>query len=67
MNNEVCREHSGCLARISNLEKDNTKQWGEISRMNEKVDSIMTRLNIVLGSVVVACIMLVLNLLFKVV
>ena len=65
MTNELCHEHSGCINDIANLKHDNAKQWQEIGRMNDKIDGIMTRLNVVLGSVVVACVMLLLNLVFR--
>ena len=65
MDSEVCHEHTGCLARIKNVESDTTKQWLELEKMRDKVDGIMTRLNVVLGSMVIACIMLLLNVIFK--
>lgn len=65
MNNETCHEHSGCIQRLTNLEKDNIKQWEEIVKVDDKTNSIMTRLNVVLGSIVVACVMLLLNLVIK--
>jgi hypothetical protein len=62
---DVCQHHSGCLADINNLKDENKSQWGAIDKMSDKVNSIMTRINIILGSVVVACIMLALNLLME--
>jgi len=53
-----CTEHSGCIARIKTLEEQTHSQW-------DKLDSIFTRLNVILGSVVIACIMLVINILIK--
>lgn len=49
-----CPEHSGFKARIDNLEE-------EYKDMNSKQDKIFTRLNIILGGICVACIMLVVN------
>lgn len=64
-NRSKCDEHSGCVARIENLEKNNLSQWEKIDKVDNKVNSIFTRVNIVLGGIVVACIMLVINLLIK--
>ncbi len=61
MTNDVCHEHSGCITDIKNLKSSDSKQWEEISDMRDKVDSIMTRLNVILGSIVVATIALILT------
>lgn len=67
MTNDVCHEHSGCVTDIENLKSSDSKQWKEISDMRNKVDAIMTRLNVILGGIVVAIIMLLLNISFKIV
>lgn len=64
--NNHCSDHSGCLADITHLKCENRKQWDKMGRMGDKIDSIMSKLNVVLGSIVVACIVLALNLIFKV-
>lgn len=51
-----CTEHSGCLARITNVEED-------IHDMKTRHDSIFTRLNIILGGIAVACVLLAVNIL----
>ena len=55
MDGRKCAEHSGCMARIDNLEKDN-------EAMAKKVDKIFNRINLILGGIVVSCIMLAINL-----
>jgi len=57
-----CTEHSGLMARITNLEKIDHEQWESMKKRDERIDSIFTRLNVILGGVVVACIMLAINL-----
>ena len=61
MENGTCKEHSGFVARIGALETENTDQWGKFNTMDQRIDSIFTRLNIILGGMVVACIMLAIN------
>ena len=55
MHDSTCKEHSGCMARIENIEKDS-------ELMAKKVDKIFNRINLILGGIVVSCIMLVINL-----
>ena len=64
---ELCHSHSGCINDIDNLKSDSVKQWEELGTIRGKVDSIMARLNVILGCVVVAVIMLLINLSFKIV
>ena len=64
-NNNICRDHSGCLTRLDHLELENSHQWRDIISMKEKYDSILTRINVTLGSIVVACILLIINILIK--
>ena len=61
----TCVEHTGCIARIDNLERTNHEQWGKIGKLNDRLDSIFTRINITLGGIAVACILLVVNLIIK--
>lgn len=61
----ICSEHSGCMARVERLEKENNDQWDRLAKTDERMDSIFTRLNIVLGGIIVACIMLAINLALK--
>ena len=63
--NDICKEHSGCLARIGGLEKSEGEQWGEMTEMSNRINAIFTRLNIILGGVVVACVMLAINIVIR--
>ena len=55
MNDYTCKEHTGCVARIEHLE-------GESETMRNRVDKIFSRINLILGGIVVSCVMLVINL-----
>ncbi len=65
MESDTCKEHSGCITDIANLKEDVLRHEKDIKTVNTKVDSksekIMSRLNVVLGGVVVSCIMLVID------
>lgn len=63
--NGTCKQHTGLDARICHVERENGDQWEKIGKMDNRIDKIFSRLNIILGGVVVACIMLVLNFLVK--
>ena len=63
MNEFICQEHSGCVESISNLKISDSEQWEEIGTMRGRIDNVMTRLNVILGGVVVAVVLLLLNLL----
>jgi cell division protein FtsL len=64
-----CDEHSGCIERIGHLEKQDKEQWDKMAKIEDKFDSkfnsIFNRINVILGGVVVACIMLAINIVFK--
>lgn len=60
--NGFCKGHSGFEARIKNLETSQQEQWDAMEKHTDRINSIFTRLNIVLGSVVVACILMAINL-----
>jgi len=64
-NGEVCKQHSGCISDIEHLKFDNAQQWKEIGKVSAKVDAILTRLNVVLGSLVVAIILFAVNIAMK--
>jgi hypothetical protein len=65
MNHETCHEHSGCLTDIKNLKQEAIDQWGTMAELRTRVDGIMTRLNILLGAVLVAVITAIINLVTK--
>jgi len=66
MNQELCHDHSGCVARIDALEREDKEHMTELKRLNCKFNGIMTRINVILGCLVVACVMLVINLVAKI-
>lgn len=57
-NDGTCLDHSGCIARISILEHD-------VAKADNKINEIFTRLNVILGGTVVACLLLVVNILIE--
>jgi len=63
----LCTEHSGLCEAIENLKSSDTKQWQEIKEGRDRMDSIMTKLNAILGGIVVAIVMLLVNIVFKIV
>lgn len=58
-----CIEHTGCIARIGSLEGSDEKQWDKFDDVEIRMNSIMARINVILGGVAVSCILLVINLL----
>lgn len=44
---EFCNEHSNCSGRIERLEQGQSHQW-------KKLDNISTKLNIILGGILIA-------------
>jgi hypothetical protein len=62
-----CSEHSGICKAILTLESNTSKQWEELDKGRERMDNIMTRLNFILGGIVVAIVMLLVNIVFKIV
>ena len=63
--NNICRDHSGCIADITNMKSNIHELWkytqGVETQMKEMRDSIQSRINYVLGGIVVACILMVVN------
>lgn len=62
----TCHEHSRCLSDIANLKYDSKAQWVEINSLRAKLDSIMLRLNVAIGGIGIACILLALDLIVRV-
>jgi len=62
---DQCPDHTGCIERIGGLERTNEAQWGELRDHRARMDSILTRINVILGGVVVAVIMLLVNIVVK--
>jgi len=44
---KYCDEHKDCVGRISRLERDTQCQWS-------KMDKIATKLNIILGGIIIS-------------
>lgn len=60
-----CSEHSGCIERIRGLEKSDGKQWDQFEKQNNRINGIFTRMNVILGSVITLCLLLIANLIVK--
>jgi len=50
---DQCIHHTGIDARIKHVESDTTDQWDKLTEQDKRINSIFTRLNFVLGGVVV--------------
>lgn len=62
---EVCKEHSGCIKSIEALEESDVRQWDKLDKQEQRITGIFTRINIILGGIVVSCILLLVNLAVK--
>lgn len=66
---ERCNEHTGCVERIKHLEGQDDEMWKKLAKIEDKIDNkfnaFSNRLNVILGGIVVACIMLAANIIFK--
>lgn len=59
-----CDSHLMIENCLSNLDKTNDKQWEELKTQGTRITSILTRINVILGGLVVAIIMLLVKILF---
>lgn len=59
--NNFCDQHFGFEKEIENLKKENDSQWQELKEVRSKVDSIIMRLNVILGGLVVGILLLAFN------
>lgn len=66
MSEELCHEHSGCIRDIENLKNESKDQWKAIGDIRMRIDGIMTRLNALLGGIVVAIIIALINLALRI-
>lgn len=64
---DTCVRHSGFEEAIDNLKSSDSMQWREFDEVRSRIDNIMTRLNFILGGIIVSIIMLLINVLFKIV
>ena len=51
--NELCNQHTGFKAKIEHLESDTSDQWTKLGDLDKRINSIFTRINFILGGVVV--------------
>lgn len=59
--NGWCLQHTGHESRIKNLEELNGGIMGDIKKTDNRVNGMIGRLNVILGGIVVACVMLAIN------
>jgi len=57
-----CKFHDGIEREIDHLKLTDQSQWVKIGNIDERMNAIMSRLNITLGGVAVSCALLGLNL-----
>jgi hypothetical protein len=62
---EKCSEHTGCVERIAALERATCRQWDALKEQDGRIDKIMMRLNVILGAVATACVLLVVNIIVR--
>jgi len=65
-NGNICKAHSGCISDIDHLKSENLAQWKELSKVQEKQDQLLMRMNVLLGGIAVACVLLVINIAIKI-
>lgn len=62
---DVIKDLSDCKARVVNIERENTDQWGKMDKLGTRIDTILNRINIVLGGIAASCVLLALNLMIR--
>ena len=65
MTHEFCDKHSGFESDIAHLGHDNKKQWEHIKAMGDRINNIVIRLNVILGSIMVAVLMILLDIIVR--
>ena len=63
---EVCHEHSGVVTNLKSLRSCAIKQREDIDAIETRVNGITSKLNVILGGIVVSIFMLLLNIIFKI-
>lgn len=58
---ELCSEHTGLVERMNALEKENDAQWKKLRIHDNRIDGMITRINIALGGIAASCILLAIN------
>lgn len=64
-NGEVCHEHSGVVTSLKSLRSCAIKQREDLETIENRVNGITSKLNIILGGIVVSIFMLLLDIIFK--
>jgi hypothetical protein len=67
MNHETCLKHTGVVSDIEHLKSSLSDHQARIAELDNRIDMIMTRLNVILGGMVVSVIALLLNLIVRIV
>jgi len=65
MNDSFCKMHEGHEERIKTLEDFRVITRDDMKEQRKRVDGIFTRLNIMIGSLALSCVLLLLNLIAK--
>ncbi len=63
---DVCSEHSGCLKEFESIKCTNKRQQIELDHLEIRVESIMNRLNHILGGITIASILLIIDILTRI-
>jgi hypothetical protein len=61
-----CSEHSGCLKEFENLKVTDKRMQRQMDALEARVDDIMSRLNHILGGIVIASILLLIDILTRI-
>jgi hypothetical protein len=61
----LCPEHSGCIAKICFLKNENAEQWKSIKHNAERINSMTDKLNYILGGIVIAVVLLLINIIIN--
>ena len=62
----LCSEHSGFLKEFENLKCVEKRMQRQMDALEDRVDDIMSRLNHILGGIVIASILLIIDILTRI-
>ena len=63
---ETCIEHSGCLKDIDNIKCTAKRQQVQLDHLEDREDDIISRLNHILGGIVIASVLLIIDILTRI-
>jgi len=66
MNEGVCSEHSGIVSNIESLRACTNNQRHELEDVRTKTDRMMSRLNTILGGIVVSIFVLLIDIILRI-